>query len=133
MTFNRPNHFEIHATDTEKLADFYREVFGWEVKKWDNPNMDYYMVMTAPNEEPGAINGGIIKRVGPPPAVGQCVNGYVCTMTVENIDEMMEKVKQHGGTEAVAKSAIPGFAWLAYFRDIDENIFGMIQNDTSAK
>ena len=50
---NRVIHFEVHATDTAKMADFYRTVFGWEIKKWDNPGVDYWIVMTGPDVEKG--------------------------------------------------------------------------------
>ena len=31
---NRVVHFEIQATDPERAAKFYREVFGWQIDKW---------------------------------------------------------------------------------------------------
>jgi uncharacterized protein len=31
---NRPVHFEIHAEDPERAANFYRQLFGWEITKW---------------------------------------------------------------------------------------------------
>src|SRR3989344_5040347 len=37
MKNNRIIHFEIHAADTAKIAEFYKTVFGWEIKKWDPP------------------------------------------------------------------------------------------------
>jgi predicted enzyme related to lactoylglutathione lyase len=38
---NRVIHFEIHAADTAKMAAFYRDLFGWEIRKWDNPGVDF--------------------------------------------------------------------------------------------
>ena len=29
--------FEIHAEDPERAAEFYREVFGWGIQKWEGP------------------------------------------------------------------------------------------------
>jgi predicted enzyme related to lactoylglutathione lyase len=29
--------------------------------------------------------------------------------------------------------AIPGVGWLCYYKDTEENIFGIMQNDSSAK
>ena len=33
-------HFEIFAEDPAKLADFYRELFGWAIEK--APGVDYF-------------------------------------------------------------------------------------------
>jgi hypothetical protein len=38
-----------------------------------------------------------------------------------------------GGTVALAKMPIPGIGWLAYCKDTEGNIFGMMQRDGSAK
>jgi predicted enzyme related to lactoylglutathione lyase len=66
---NRIVHFEIHANEPERAAEFYKKVFGWEITKWDSPEMEYWMVMTAPKDstEPG-INGGMIRRKDCDPA-----------------------------------------------------------------
>ena len=38
-----------------------------------------------------------------------------------------------GGTIALAKMPIPEFGWLAYAKDTEGNIFGMMQADAAAK
>ena len=94
---NRVIHFEIHAADTAKVAEFYKNVFGWEIRKWDPPSpkasggqaipvVDYWIVMTAPegSAEPG-INGGIVGRQGPTPKGGEPVTSFVCTIGVPSI------------------------------------------------
>jgi uncharacterized protein len=131
---NRVIHFEIHASDTAKMAEFYTAVFGWECRKWDNPVMDYWIVMTAPDgsSEPG-INGGITGRKGPAPAGGEPVDAFVCTIGVPNVDEYIKKVVEAGGKNVVPKAAIPGLAWLAYCTDIEGNIFGIYEDDKNAK
>ena len=37
-----------------------------------------------------------------------------------------------GGTVALAKMPIPGVGWLAYCKDTEGNIFGMMQPDPKA-
>jgi uncharacterized protein len=131
---NRVIHFEIHAADTAKTASFYRDTFGWEIRKWENPNVDYWIVMTAPegSKEPG-IDGGITGRMGLPPKGGEPVNAFVCTIHVPKVDEWIAKVIKAGGTLALPKMPIPGLAWLAYCKDIEGNIFGMFEDDKNAK
>jgi uncharacterized protein len=136
---SRVIHFEVHATDTAKMADFYRTVFGWEIRKWDNPDVDYWIVMTGPDVEKGksapepGINGGIVGRRGPKPIGGEPVNAFVCTINVSSVDEYIKKVSAAGGSLAVPKMPIPGLAWLAYCKDIEGNIFGLFEADKGAK
>ncbi len=131
---NRIAHFEIHADDPERAAKFYKEVFGWDIQKWEGGSMEYWMVMTAPKEsaEPG-INGGLMRRMGAAPADGAPVSAYVCTVQVENIDAVMAAIENAGGKLALPKFAIPGMAWQAYYKDTEGNIFGIHQPDTQAK
>lgn len=133
MTFNRINHFEIHATDPEKVIAFYKELFGWRIERWGGDAMEYWMIFTGEKAEESAINGGLMRRKGPAPEDTCAVAAYVCTVTVENLDAMMEKATKLGGKVALPKQALPGMAWLGYCKDNDGNIFGMIQNDPTAK
>ena len=119
----RVNHFEIHSADPDAAAKFYADVFGWKISKWDGP-IDYWLVSTG--EGPG-IDGGIVRRQGAPPASGAAVNGYVCTIVVESLDETLNAIVGKGGTIAVEKQDIPGIGLLAYFKDLDGNIFGALQ------
>ncbi|PIQ78609.1 glyoxalase [Candidatus Peregrinibacteria bacterium CG11_big_fil_rev_8_21_14_0_20_46_8] len=132
--FNRVVHFEIHAANTEKIAKFYSDVFQWEIKKWENPNMEYWMIMTAPegSKEPG-INGGIVGRQGAAPKGGEPVTSFVSTIQVENVDEHITKVIAAGGKVTVPKMAIPGLAWLAYCTDPEGNIFGLYEENSDAE
>ena len=126
-------HFEVHADNPERAAKFYADLFGWEITKWENPHMEYWMVMTCPKGTPSAINGGLVRRQGPRPETAGPVNGYVCTLAVENLDAKMEEVVAAGGSVALPKFAIPGMAWQSYCKDTEGNIFGLHQPDESAK
>jgi len=128
---NRIVHFEIHADDPERAGAFYRNIFGWNIKKWNSPEMEYWIVMTGPKEEPG-INGGLLRRKGGTPAADQCVNAFVCTVEVSNIDDTIKKIEQADGTLALPKFALPKMAWQAYYKDTEGNIFGIHQLDTNA-
>ena len=127
----RVSHFEIHADNPERAIQFYTGLFGWEFKKWDGP-MPYWLITTGPDSEPG-INGGLMKRMGPPPADMQAVNAYVCTTMVPNLDASVDKATATGGTLALPKMPIPGVGWLAYVKDTEGNILGMMQHDAAAK
>jgi predicted enzyme related to lactoylglutathione lyase len=64
---------------------------------------------------------------------GQAVNGFACTVQVENIDETIAKIEHAGGKVALGKMAIPGMAWQAYYKDTEGNIFGVHEADKEAK
>jgi predicted enzyme related to lactoylglutathione lyase len=121
-------HFEIHAADTERAVNFYTTVFGWSFQKWEGP-MEYWLVTTGPDDQPG-INGGLVRRQGE--IDGQAVIAYVCTVDVENLDASVQTALDNGGQIALPKMPIPGMGWLAYCKDTEGNIFGMMQNDPNA-
>ena len=83
------------------------------------------------DKDPG-INGGLLKRPCPAPTPEQGSNAFVCTMVVENYDEIAKKILAHGGIEAMPKHAIVGMAWQGYFLDTEGNTFGIHQPDESA-
>jgi hypothetical protein len=121
-------HFEIHADQPERAIQFYRGLFNWEFSKWEGP-MPYWLIMTGPKEQPG-IDGGMVPRQGG--IDGQAVIAYVCTVDVPSVDEYLTKVQAGGGTVALPKMPIPGVGWLAYCKDTEGNLFGMMQSDPAA-
>ena len=122
-------HFEIHADNPERAIAFYKGLFDWKMTKWDGP-MEYYTVDTGDGL---GINGGLVRRMGPAPSEGQAVNAFVCTVDVPNVDDSFAKATSTGGTVALPKMAIPGIGWLAYVKDTEGNILGLMQRDPNAK
>lgn len=120
---SRVIHFEIGAVDTDKILKFYTDVFGWKVDKWDGEE-PYWLITTGAPGKPG-INGGVFK------SKAEAVTTNV--IDVDNIDEMTAKVETAGGTIVVPKMAVPGIGWAVYFKDVEGNLFGMMQADSEAK
>lgn len=125
----RPVHFEIQASDPQRLIGFYSQLFEWKFNKWEGG--DYWLINTGPDDEPG-IHGGLLPRRGDVPKEMAAMNAFVITVDVENIDRMLERAQADGAAVAVPKMAVPGVGWLAYIKDPDGNIFGMMQADTHA-
>jgi hypothetical protein len=121
-------HFEIHAGNPERAVKFYEQVLGWQFTKWEGP-MPYWLVTTGPDNQPG-INGGLMPRQCE--IDGQAVIAYVCTVDVDNVDTYVARATSAGGTMAVPKMSIPGVGWLAYCKDTEGNIFGLMQSDPKA-
>ena len=114
-------HFEIVAGDTARAKKFYEGLFGWKINQWGNE--DYWLVSTG--EEGPGINGGIVKSKGEPLTVN--------TVDVPDLDEYMKKAEDNGGILVVPKVALPGIGYLAYFKDTEGIVFGMMQSDPDAK
>ena len=125
----RAVHFEIHAANPKDMIGFYSKLFGWTFNKWDGG--DYWMIHTGPDEQPG-INGGLMPRRGDLPAPMAAVNAFVITVDVDDVDACVAHAQTLGGSIALPKMAVPGIGWLAYAKDPDGNIFGMMQTDTAA-
>ena len=63
---------------------------------------------------------------------GDMVIAYVCTIDTANLDESVSKAWSLGGTIAVPRMPIPRIGWLAYLKDPDGNIFGVMQPHPNA-
>jgi uncharacterized protein len=117
-------HFEIGADDPGRAVEFYRKVFGWEIRKWEGPE-DYWLIHTGADAEAG-IDGGMMRRM---PQWQPVVN----TIDVPSVDDFLSKIADSGGRGLTPKMAIPGIGWMAYCADTEGNQFGIMQNDPGAK
>jgi predicted enzyme related to lactoylglutathione lyase len=117
-------HFDIVTDDADRIAKFYKDTFEWKIQKWDGP-MDYWFLMTGDQKEPG-IDGAFGMRQDPD-------DGIVNTIDVKNIDEYVAKIEKHGGEIVRPKMAVQGVGWLVYFKDTEGNLWGMMEDDPSAK
>lgn len=120
-------HFEIPADDIARAKNFYGSSFGWQLD--DMPGgMDYTIVRTVDVDEqqmpkePGAINGGMMKRSSDTPAP-------VITVNVDSIDDSLKKVEAGGGSVVRPRQAIPGMGAFAYFKDTEGNVMGLWENE----
>src|SRR5256885_14073262 len=55
---NRVTHFEIYTNDPQAVQPFYQDVFGWKFNKFEGGPIEYWLVTTGDDKEPG-INGGV--------------------------------------------------------------------------
>jgi predicted enzyme related to lactoylglutathione lyase len=117
-------HFEIPADNFERASAFYAQALGWEFQQFPGP-MKYSLVRTGAPGTPG-IDGGLMERRGPAQAP-------TLVAGVESVDASSTQIAKAGGINVVPKMAIPGVGWCAYFKDTEGNIFGIFQDDASAK
>ena len=122
---NKVVHFEIPTDDLSRAKKFYHETFGWQLQ--DVPDMSYTMVRATETDEkwmpkePGAINGGMLKR-------NDAVRAPSFAIDVKNIDEAMEKVKKSGGIIIKGKTSVGPMGFIAYFKDTEGNVLSLWQN-----
>jgi uncharacterized protein len=132
-------HFEIPADNPERAAKFYRELFGWDIKRFEGSsegmdyrpeNFEYWMVNTVPTDaqgrptEPG-VNGGLMRRMFP----NQAPVNYV---SVESVDDFVRKAERLGAKVLMGKSPVPGMGWFAQLTDTEGNVFAVWELDPSA-
>jgi predicted enzyme related to lactoylglutathione lyase len=117
-------HFELNVKNIEKSIRFYETVFGWKFEKWDGPG-DYWLITTGDESEPG-IEGGLGLEEENFPSVVNMVE-------VDNVDEVVRMVEANGGSVLRPKHAVPGVGWLAYIKDPDEIVTGVMKEDPDAK
>jgi len=126
-------HFEIPADQPERAAQFYRELFGWDIKQYEGSvagGMEYWMVRTVPTDGQGhptgsGVNGGLMRRMYP----GQPPVHYI---NVESVDEAVGRAEQLGAKVLMGKTPVPGMGWFAQLNDTEGNLFAVWESDTSA-
>jgi predicted enzyme related to lactoylglutathione lyase len=119
-------HFEIPADNVDRAKKFYGEIFGWQLQDWPLQDGSVYTgartvevdESTFIPKEPGAINGGIVKR-------DNYVKTPQVTINVPSIDQYIEKVKKAGGNLIKPKQEIEGAGYYAYVSDSEGNLLGL--------
>ncbi|MHA1577877.1 MAG: VOC family protein [Candidatus Thorarchaeota archaeon] len=118
-------YFELPVDDFDRATKFYGEIFSWDITVHDRPEGPYYAVNTGDGELQG-INGALFKR-------DEGWSSLVNVIGVNDIDVVIEKIKERGGEIVFPKTIITGVGYLAYFKDTEGNTFGMMQTDSAAK
>ncbi|QAY71982.1 VOC family protein [Agromyces protaetiae] len=127
-------HFEIPASDPERLVQFYGDLFGWTFTRWGE--MEYWLIDTGDGAismaGPGhGINGGIMRREGPAPEPGAGVNGANVVVGVgegETTDGLYAKAIELGATGILPPEDMAGIGRGAYLADPDGNPFGLMSD-----
>jgi uncharacterized protein len=113
-------HFEIPADDTGRAREFWGSLFGIEWQQAPGP-VEYHMFA---NEDQQS-GGGLMPR-------GEGQNHLVVYFGTEDLDGMLGKVAELGGTVEREKVPVPGMGWFAHVRDPEGNLFAFWQTDDSA-
>lgn len=106
-------YIQIPAVDIARSAEFYQNVFGWNVRKRGDGS-------TAFDDGVGEVSGEWVKNRAPSPP------GLFVHIMVDSVEETLKVVMAHGG--AVVQP-IGGDApeITAHFRDPAGNVLGLYQ------
>jgi uncharacterized protein len=129
----KPNpvvHFEVPVADRERAKKFYTEAFGWQMQQMGSDMMDYVVAITGETEDgangrpknPGNINGGLYQKSDDPMRSHTSL-----VVSVDNLEEAMEKVKAAGGTIHGEPTDIPGVGRFVSIVDTEGNPMSMLQ------
>jgi predicted enzyme related to lactoylglutathione lyase len=118
-------HFEIPVDDEVRAKEFYGSVFEWDLDSADmGDGVTYTTATTVPvgedrlPKEPGAINGGIMKRTADQTTP-------IITIQVDSIDEALKKIEAGGGSTVQPRTQIPDLGAFGYFKDSEGNTMGL--------
>ena len=110
-------HFEIPTDNPDKAQDFFKNVFGWTYQSYGE--MEYWLVNSGDGELPG-INGAITKKQ-------HLFQNVINTINIDNLEQTIELIKKNGGEIASEIMEIPNVGRVAYFKDLDGNVHGILQ------
>ncbi len=114
-------YFELPADDLRRAKRFCKKLFDWEFEKV--PKWDYWMIKTGGKD---ALYGGLTKREKTKKAVVNYID-------VDSVEKSSIKVEKAGGKILVSKMPVKGWGYFAIFRDTENNILGIWEDDESAK
>ena len=117
---NKVSHFEIPYENQERVQQFYQEVFGWEISKFSDEG--YFLAFTTKSDpntmmplEPGAINGGLLKR-------DSTAKNPLLVIDVSNLDEHIKKIEDAGGELIMPKVRVGDSGFFARVVDTEGNV-----------
>ena len=109
-------HFEIESSNFDASKDFYAACFGWTYELYEQ--LDYHQIDTG-KDASGSIRGLSNER-----SFDQKI---ILTINVEDLDEKLVQIANHGGSIVMPPQEIPGVGRLAYFKDPLDTIMGLMQ------
>jgi predicted enzyme related to lactoylglutathione lyase len=115
--------FEIPADNVERARKFYRQLFGWKIKRFPGPT-EYWHIDTGGGDD--TPDGGMMLRQHP----RHGVTNYVA---VASVDQGAKKVEKLGGKICMPKTAVAGMGHFAVCADTENNTFALWERDPSAK
>jgi predicted enzyme related to lactoylglutathione lyase len=99
-------YLEIPATDPHKSAEFYKNVFGWNIRRGDTDRPSF--------DDPSGVSGAFVTYLKPAQE-----HGILPSIWVEDMEAFVAKIEAHGGeiVERPRPDEPGGTCFIATFRD----------------
>lgn len=121
-------HFEMPYENSDRVAKFYSQVFGWQMNPTGPEMGDYVLAGTTETDEkrmvktPGTINGGFFPKNPEWPAQYPSV-----VIAVQDINAAMKNINAAGGKVLGDPMDIPGVGKYVSFFDTEGNRVSVLQ------
>ncbi len=92
---------ELNTTHPDTCKTFYTELFGWQYKESDNPDMEYTEIQLGNGKQ----FGGLFKT---PPEMEGTPPHWMSYVAVDDVDASLTKATEIGGNIIVPATDIPG-------------------------
>jgi uncharacterized protein len=127
MKMNPVVHFEMPYDNRDRVAEFYKSAFGWQMQLLGEEMGNYVLATTTQTDQtgpkkPGAINGGFFAKKPDWPMQHPSV-----VISVDDIKQAVKKVAKAGGQVLGEPMDIPGVGQYVSFTDTEGNRVGMLQ------
>jgi predicted enzyme related to lactoylglutathione lyase len=124
-------HFEMPYDDRDRMAEFYKKAFGWQMQMMGEDMGSYVVAQTAEADaaghrpkNPGEINGGFFKKSADN-------SGTSVVIAVKDINAAMKAVTDAGGKITVLENGkpveIPGIGLYVGITDTEGNRVSLLQ------
>ncbi len=125
---NKLSHFAIYTEDTNRAKEFYSNVFDWGFQSYGQQD---FLQIKDDNSDEGELIGALQSRNYSP--VPEKIIGLECTISVQNVDDIVERVKNNGGQILMPKTTIPYVGWITKFLDTEGNLICAMQYDNNTR
>lgn len=119
---NNLSHFAIYIEDMKRAKAFYSNLFGWDYNSY---GQDDFLQIKDSSDDDSKLIGALQSRKYS--SVDEKIIGFECSIEVENIDAIIEKIEANDGKIVMPKTEIPYVGWLVKFLDTEGNIVCAIQ------
>lgn len=107
-------YIEMPATDAQRCADFYKKVFGWQIRRRGDGALAF-------DDTTGEVSGAFVLNRPPSPTPGLLI--YIM---VDSVAKTLDKLIEHGG-QVVQPLGVDAPEITARFRDPGGNVLALYQ------
>lgn len=118
----RVTKFDIPSTTPLKSIAFYNQVFGWTFQ----PSINQKKWTACVESSEHQVFGNPFLRKA------KSAQSLTNAIEVKSVEHTLTDIKKEGGEIIVPKFPVPGIGWMAYFKDLEQNVFGVMQSDKAA-